>query len=316
MFELLDSVIAFVAILLGVSLIITVLVQAVSALLHLRGLALVKGLRELLEQAGFDNAKARQLADEILCHPMISDSILPKAWTFFARASAIRKEELARVLSNARAFKLTFTENERAHLESAKAVVQDWFDDKMDRASQVFAQSSRIVTVVMSFVVAFWLHLDSGELLSRVSSNAEIRGKLAAGVDGLQKKAEEIQKRDEEGKPPGIEQAVQEAKAIHSDLASAGIDLLPEFAATADIPNGVHTHSDYLHWSKVEGWKHFLGVLATAAFLSLGAPFWFNVLKSLTNLRSVVAKKEEQEREKAQEENTTASRDRNVAGAR
>jgi hypothetical protein len=35
------------------------------------------------------------------------------------------------------------------------------------------------------------------------------------------------------------------------------------------------------------------GILATAALLSMGAPFWFNLLKSLTNLRPVVANKQD-----------------------
>jgi hypothetical protein len=32
-----------------------------------------------------------------------------------------------------------------------------------------------------------------------------------------------------------------------------------------------------------------LGILVTAGFLSLGAPFWFNALKTLSNLRPLVA---------------------------
>ncbi len=34
---------------------------------------------------------------------------------------------------------------------------------------------------------------------------------------------------------------------------------------------------------------HLLGLLASAALLSLGAPFWFNALKTLTNLRPILA---------------------------
>ena len=34
---------------------------------------------------------------------------------------------------------------------------------------------------------------------------------------------------------------------------------------------------------------HRLGILASALLLSLGAPFWFNILKSLSSLRSSVA---------------------------
>jgi len=36
-------------------------------------------------------------------------------------------------------------------------------------------------------------------------------------------------------------------------------------------------------------WNHLPGVLASAALLSLGAPYWFNLLKDVTNLRSSLA---------------------------
>ena len=45
------------------------------------------------------------------------------------------------------------------------------------------------------------------------------------------------------------------------------------------------------------GWLHLWGTLASAALLSLGAPFWFNALKTLSNLRPVVASREQKERE-------------------
>ena len=34
---------------------------------------------------------------------------------------------------------------------------------------------------------------------------------------------------------------------------------------------------------------HFIGVLMTAGLLTLGAPFWFNLLKNLTSLRPALA---------------------------
>jgi hypothetical protein len=40
---------------------------------------------------------------------------------------------------------------------------------------------------------------------------------------------------------------------------------------------------------------HLWGILASALLLSLGAPFWFNMLKTLSNLRPVLANKEQQE---------------------
>jgi hypothetical protein len=44
--------------------------------------------------------------------------------------------------------------------------------------------------------------------------------------------------------------------------------------------------------------KSYLGVLMSALLLGLGAPFWFNLLKQLTNLRPLIAGKVEKPEEK------------------
>ena len=49
----------------------------------------------------------------------------------------------------------------------------------------------------------------------------------------------------------------------------------------------------YNYWTP--SWLHLWGVIASAALLSLGAPFWFNMLKSMSNLRPVLANKQAQE---------------------
>jgi hypothetical protein len=45
------------------------------------------------------------------------------------------------------------------------------------------------------------------------------------------------------------------------------------------------------------GAREFWGTLVAAALLSLGAPFWFNALKTLTSLRPILAGKLEKEKE-------------------
>lgn len=47
-------------------------------------------------------------------------------------------------------------------------------------------------------------------------------------------------------------------------------------------------------WDPMVGPK-FWGILVTAIFLSLGAPFWFNLLKNLSNLRPILASKQKAE---------------------
>jgi hypothetical protein len=76
-----------------------------------------------------------------------------------------------------------------------------------------------------------------------------------------------------------IDKSIDRAKTLQGSLASAGI-VLP--------PPG-HTYKDWLDPTS----PHVLGMLASVLFLSLGAPFWFNLLKNLTSLKSAVTTKPE-----------------------
>jgi hypothetical protein len=104
MLQYLDTIIAFTVIMLGVSLLITILTQMISALFGYRGTYLLWGLKTLLGTVEPQLAdKADTLARNILETPIISDSIfsrfknvpLIKCWRL---ASTITAEELARSL--------------------------------------------------------------------------------------------------------------------------------------------------------------------------------------------------------------------------
>jgi hypothetical protein len=112
MLQQLDIAIAFVVLMLMLSLLVTAMVQAISAVLDLRGRNLVRALADLFKQidpglrakAGknFGNwlahpftretTLATQLADAIATHPILAHT--------FTRAKAIRKDELLDVLQD------------------------------------------------------------------------------------------------------------------------------------------------------------------------------------------------------------------------
>jgi hypothetical protein len=98
-----DTLFAFVVILAGVSLLVTVLVQMASALFGLRGSNLRWGLKTLLANADPQLAThAEMIAQKVLHHPLISDStfseVLPRLLSRWRLASAIRKDELVEIL--------------------------------------------------------------------------------------------------------------------------------------------------------------------------------------------------------------------------
>jgi hypothetical protein len=305
MMELLDSVLAFSAVMLGVSLIITVLVQALSRVMNLRGQTLAEGIAVLFEQAKMKPEQAAKLADAILRHPLISDakSTFGRSGPYL-QASAIRKEELLRFLTRTNELGLELPAEVTERLERAAKVVEDWFDGQMDRISQKFSNATRVVTVAVSFIVAFGLHLDASVLLTRMVSDTETRAKLVANVESLEAHAERLGAVPAEAAPgtapapsaKEFSEAAGDIASIRALLTTSAFDIMPKFEAKPDLALGVHTLDDYLPWQSREAFYHLLGVLAAGALLSLGAPFWYRMLRQVASLKTVLATKEEEER--------------------
>ena len=97
MLDSLDTLIAFVLIMLGVSLLITIAVQMASAAFNLRGLNLAQGLKRSFAAISPDSDKeAKELANVVLKGRFLSDSFLPN-WGIFKpwrHATAIRPKEV------------------------------------------------------------------------------------------------------------------------------------------------------------------------------------------------------------------------------
>jgi hypothetical protein len=67
-----------------------------------------------------------------------------------------------------------------------------WFDHVMDRASQRFTLEARLATVVLSCVFVFAAHFDAVRLFQSLSQGAELRVRLAASAEAIDKQAEQF----------------------------------------------------------------------------------------------------------------------------
>lgn len=74
-----------------------------------------------------------------------------------------------------------------------------------------------------------------------------------------------------------FERAIDRFNTTRADLAATGLSLYPDQR---------HTARDWLSFG-----SHFWGIVASVLLLSLGAPFWFNMLKNVSSLRTVVAQR-------------------------
>lgn len=340
MLDQLDVAIGFATVMLGVSLMITTLTQALLAAMDLRGRNLRNGLKHLLEQVAPElKAQAKDLSERIVRHPLLSDSATGRGpW---GRATAVTREELIPILDQV--LKATGREGGLSSVATdQREALSRWFDAAMARTSQWFVMYSRWITVALAIVVAFSLHLDSLSVFQQLRADRETRARLLAlsgtlleQSPGVVAETERVRTRyvevlrallqaergrfqdgaevtDEthpasrseaedwvEDRARTPEDGVYLTAAFNSRLDdSLNTDLqraLDRFNSTrADLSSSglsIFPGKDHTYRDLDPAGSHFWGILASILLLSLGAPFWFNVLKNMSSLRTVVAQR-------------------------
>lgn len=370
MLDRLDTLIAFATIMLGISLLITILNQMVGALFAYRGRQLKNGIIDLIGTLDPDLApQAATIANDVLTHQLVSDSIFARVQWGLKRwklATSIRPEELTKVLralSSGTAAKaygpkimalldqvdpalerdaklLADTVNSAVSTAAGAGVatadqilkqlsdkankavgrVEAAFNSTMDRVRQRFTMQIRIWTVFFSVVLAFAYHLDAAKIYSLLSTDPALRASLGSVSKTLLDKYPSIEKcepsqtqtttaatagaKQSEAQQSGAQQpggtsstttSTTEKDNVPCDaqkLAATYKEVRDQLSnpklALFEVPHGKE-------WWSFGGSGGIFRILATAALLSLGAPFWYNALKSLVNLRSQVAEQQSKE---------------------
>jgi len=150
------------------------------------------------------------------------------------------------------------------------------------------------------------LQLDTAALVSRLSTDAALR-------DSLVKQAIDL----ERNPPGGISNPTQPAIAP-GQQASAPVTSVMNLNATDRqairdlmLNNVVGIPEGFEDWTRrwtADNWAmKLMGIVLTALLLSLGAPFWYNALQNLIRLRSVIASKDDQQRDERQLSAPTAT---------
>ena len=150
---------------------------------------------------------------------------------------------------------------------------QRWFGSAQDRAEQWFQIHVRVVTIVAAILITAFLQLDTVEMYDQLRDQPKL-------VEALVKTAPGVLEQGGAAVQANTDAATQ--KKVIDDLKaqihSAGFELVPAGLF------GRWPREGRIWWL-----NHLFGLVLTAGLLTLGAPFWFNLLKNLTNLRPAVA---------------------------
>lgn len=289
----LEVAIGMVLVYLLLSALCTVLTEMLAQAFAMRSQMLDSGIRKLL-----GDPEGTGLAKKVYDHPMI-DSLAPKnrgraligrggkpsyvpsrsfalalvdaistneeagpktAGELRARVAQLPKGPLRQSL-------LTLIDASGGDLGEARKSIETWFDDAMDRVSGWYKRNSQFIVLALGLVISIALNADSITLANRLWVDPAIRDVVVTAAQETVKKPD----------VPGGDAAKAQAEQVQSQLRQLQLPM-----GWSPAPDGLHNLPTDL-W----GWlTKVVGLLVTTAAISFGAPFWFDALKNLVNLRA------------------------------
>ena len=315
---ILDVAIGLVFCFASVALLVSALNEAIASMLKLRHRTLLEGIKKLL-----NDPTASGLALELYNHALVNPLSAGKAAAglkntvtpayipskdfacalvdvlqkvpgdFAALQSAvgtISDPQLKQVLQG-------FLARAKGDLAAFQSQVADWFDNAMDRLSGSYKRRSQLITFILGFVVAVAFNIDSFYVLSRLWA----RPSLAAAISSPA--AQALISRAAGSPLTGLDSTSSVEPAASAAVASRSSAASPPTKIDADLFTTLGTLP--VGWSNARNWPTLdqgagtlalsyatfvVGLAVTASAAVFGAPFWFDLLQRLIQVRGTGAR--------------------------
>ncbi len=315
--ETLDLIIGLVTVYLAFGIATTASVEAVSSVLKLRAKNLEAALGEMLSGSIAENEK---LIEKVYKNPLVETlsqgkngrpSYIPKSIVSQVVESLVIAKSTTESISNAiekmpdkvynvypnrvKALFEEFDKRANGDIEKFKDNLEEHFDRVMERSTGWYKRKVQLITLIISTVLVVGGNVDTIEIAKTLSTNPEARAQMVAAPTDLAQSGPPIQLPDKnpssalDDTGSSSEKNDDSLKTTYqtvSDANQAYLSILEALRTTetASVQIGWNVSNrpdNFLEWI-----SKFFGLLVSAFAVSLGAPFWFNVLQKLAQLRS------------------------------
>ena len=195
-------------------------------------------------------------------------------------------------------------------IKDAREQLEAWFNHSMDRVSGAYKRNIQTWLYVWATLFVLILNLDTVEIVRRLWTDAEFRTVLvnnasrfvadtnnvsvvAAAPNGSTNQplspAELLQQINDVKLPLGWGQSATNTKSVPGWLVHhVGLELPVGNSTNASsmLVSGMLSGAAPCPQTTHDWWLKFLGLLITIGAISQGAPFWFDILNKVTNLRA------------------------------
>ncbi len=178
--------------------------------------------------------------------------------------------------------------------------IESYFDGEMQRLSGYYRRSIRIVVFGLAVLVAAAGAVDTFSITRSLWRNPGDRAVLLQQADQLAGSGAAASDPANPGALEGIQEACKNAHPSDTSTISSPDEAAAAYAKVRTCVSDALDHLtglgviDHAVWVDAGGWSdewsngfvgHAAGVLLTALALTLGAPFWFDLIKRLTGVR-------------------------------
>jgi hypothetical protein len=137
-----------------------------------------------------------------------------------------------------------------------------WFNRQMDRVSGWYRRQAQWIILLITVALVVLLGVDSVRITTRLTVDPTLRQSMSASLNKIVT-------------APAPAASAAPALLNQQALMSALDD--PTFVSVFVSPPWTETQ-----WGN---WRHWLGLVVTLLAVMLGAPFWFDVLQNIANMR-------------------------------
>ena len=317
---ILDVAVGMIFVYLLIALIVSSLSELIAAALKWRAKNLAAGIHRLLgstieQQATGQatNGELQSLKDQMYAHPLIKclykgqhgPSYIPSHTFAVVLLDLVSKADpsnprTVEMLQNgfkvlpadlSKTLNVLLAEAGR-DLKTFEEGIETWFNNSMDRVAGWYKRKSQIINVVLAVVVTALANADSILIAKALSSDPALRASLVAEAEKFS--AENAQQSFSTQVPPAdspaaknLSDAQKKLESYRSQISKLGVPLGWK-AADPKQPANPNEPADPRSFPE-DGWARvmkILGLLLTAVAAALGAPFWFDMLNKIINIRS------------------------------
>lgn len=197
-------------------------------------------------------------------------------------------------------------------VEKFRELLERWFNETMDRTSGWYKKYTQYILMVIGIFIAVIFNVNTIEIAGKLQRDPKLREQIVMQADAFLKAHPNLDEELEKEKLRNIEQVIMvDSPGVSRDVkiremnnrSERQYDLLREKRdslvnlASGLVEKDLKQANELLgigiysyQWT---GWsgliKSIVGWLVTALALSLGAPFWFDLLNKLMKVRGAVA---------------------------